>query len=86
MVSGVRHVRAVVDPLLVHGVEAEQPLVGQRGVHMGDTGGEPLEPGAVMDRVQEAGDQVDRPIQAEAAHVLQQRASGQRSVARSSIG
>lgn len=68
--GAVRDERVVVDPVLVDGVEAEEPARGQGAMHAGDAGLQSLDPGAVVDRIEEAGDQVERPIDAEAAHVL----------------
>ncbi|MNE26289.1 hypothetical protein D3C80_1196480 [compost metagenome] len=66
----VGHPGGVVDPALVDRVEAEQPVAGQCAVRGGDAGLQPVESAAVMDRVEEAGDQILRLGRREGAHVL----------------
>src|SRR5690606_25509676 len=65
---------SVVDLLLVDGVEAKDAIGLQRAMHAGDTGFQPFDIAAVVDGVQEAGNQIHRLAQAELAHVLQGKA------------
>src|SRR5690606_16941494 len=74
MLGGMFHEQVVVDLVLVDGVEAEDTLRFERAMHAGDAGLQPLEPGAVVDGVQEAGNQVHRLAQPELAHILQRKA------------
>ena len=60
----------IVDVALVHGVEAEQAAGGQGRLDLRQAGLEPCEAAAVVQGVEKAGDQIDRLLQREAAHVL----------------
>ena len=56
--------------MFVDGVEAEQPTGRQCVVHAGNAGLQSCELAAVVDGIQEAGDQIDRLADCEATHVL----------------
>jgi len=61
----------VIDPLLIHRVEAEHSALVQGAVCAGDAVAELAQAIVVVDGVEKAGDEVQRLIDLEAAHVLQ---------------
>src|SRR3989338_689488 len=65
--------QAVVDFALVDHVEAEQPFNLKRRMGAGDAGFQPFDAAAVVNGIEEAGDQVLRLAHGERAHVLHRK-------------
>ena len=61
----------VVDPLLIHRVEAEHAALVQGAVGTGDAVAELVQAIAVVDGVEKAGDEIQRFVDLKAAHILQ---------------
>src|SRR5690606_10721110 len=69
MLCGMSDKQAVIDLALTYCVEAEHAFRAECAMHAGDTGFQPVDARAVVDRVQKAGNESERLLKFKFAHV-----------------